>query len=389
MLLWLGISTAFLVFVTIILYHYFNIRADRKFHPHAKNELIIKFIDGTSQEDMNALHKKEKCTIMDSYDELGFYRITSKRKMRRMLKQYSKSKLIEYAEPNHVYKAFYTPNDPYYPGYQYGPQKVAAPAAWDITQSSANIKIAIIDTGVQPNHPELAGKLLPGYDYVDWDPNTSDGNGHGTHVAGIAAAATNNGVGIAGMAPFASIIPIRSLDNYGNGLLSSVANGIVYAANNGAHVVNLSLGSPTNDSFLQAAVQYAWDRGAVVIAAAGNDNTSTPFYPAYLPGVVAVASTNSSDVKSAFSNYGTWVDVAAPGDQILSTYVGTSYAYLSGTSMAAPHVSGLAALLASQGRSNTNIRDCIVFTCDPIPGTGTYWTQGRINALRAVQQPVL
>ncbi|WIV17218.1 S8 family peptidase [Paenibacillus polygoni] len=309
--------------------------------------------------------------------------------MRKILKQYSKSKLIEFAEPNHRYEAFFTPNDPFFPGYQYGPQRVEAPAAWNITQSSANIRIAIVDTGVQSDHPELAGKLLPGYDYVDWDPNTSDGNGHGTHVAGIAAAATNNGVGIAGMAPFASIIPIRSLDNNGNGLLSSVANGIVFAANNGAHVVNLSLGSLANDSFLQAAVQYAWDRGAVVIASAGNSNSTIPVYPASLPGVVSVASTNSSDVKSTFSNYGTWVDVAAPGEQILSTYTGTSYAYLSGTSMAAPHVSGLAALLASQGRTNTNVRDCIVFTCDPIPGTGTYWTQGRINALRAVQQPVL
>ncbi|WP_454191082.1 S8 family peptidase [Paenibacillus sp. Marseille-Q7038] len=389
MLLWLGLSIATLVLFTIVLYHYLDKRADRKFHPHAQNELIIKFMDGTSQEDQDALHKKTKCTIMESYDELGFYRIISNRKMRRMLKQYSKSKLIEFAEPNHVYKAFFTPNDSFFPGYQYGPQRVMAPAAWDITQSSANIRIAIIDTGVQPDHPELVGKLLPGYDYVDWEPNSSDGNGHGTHVAGIAAAATNNGVGIAGMAPFASIIPIRSLDNNGNGLLSSVANGIVYAANNGAHVVNLSLGSLANDSFLQAAVQYAWDRGAVVIASAGNSNSSTPVYPAYLPGVVSVASTNSSDVKSTFSNYGAWVDVAAPGEQILSTYVGTSYAYLSGTSMAAPHVSGLAALLASQGRSNTNVRDCIVFTCDPIPGTGTYWTQGRINALRAVQQPVL
>ncbi|WP_236570636.1 S8 family serine peptidase [Paenibacillus sp. An7] len=254
MLLWLGLFITSLIMFSIILYRYLDKRADSRFHPHAKNELIIKFMDGISQEDMNALHKKTKCTIMESYDDLGFYRITSKRKMRKMLKQYSKSKLIKFAEPNHRYEAFFTPNDPFFPGYQYGPQRVEAPAAWNITQSSVNIRIAIVDTGIQSDHPELAGKLLPGYDYVDWDPNTSDGNGHGTHVAGIAAAATNNGIGIAGMAPFASIIPIRSLDNNGNGLLSSVANGIVFAANNGAHVVNLSLGSLANDSFLQAAV---------------------------------------------------------------------------------------------------------------------------------------
>lgn len=388
--MWLGFEllAAAVIVLSTITFRYLDKRADSKFHPHAPNELIIKFVEGTSQDEMNALYKKTKCTVIDYYEDLGFYRITSKRKMRKMLKTYSKHKLIESAEPNHVYKALYTPNDPFFPGYQYAPQKVLAPAAWDISQSSPAIRIAIVDTGVQPDHPELAGKLLPGYDYVDWDPNTSDGNGHGTHVAGIAAASTNNGVGIAGMAPLASIIPIRSLDNSGNGLLSSVANGIVYAANNGAHVVNLSLGSPANDSFLQAAVQYAWDRGAVVIAAAGNDNTTTPMYPAYLPGVVAVASTNASDVKSAFSNYGAWVDVAAPGDQILSTYLGSSFAYLSGTSMATPLVSGLAALLAAQGRSNTNVRDCIVFTCDPIAGTGTFWAHGRINALRAVQQPV-
>ncbi|MCM3781791.1 S8 family peptidase [Neobacillus mesonae] len=388
MWLWLGLSLAAIILLSIFIYRFLDRRADSKFHPHAPNELIIKFLDGTSQEDMDALHKKAKCAVMESYDDLGWVRINSKRKMRRMLNQYSKHDLIEFAEPNHEYRAIYTPNDPFYPGYQYGPQKVQAPAAWDITQSAGGIRIAIVDTGVQLNHPELAGKLLPGYDYVDWDPNPSDGNGHGTHVAGIAAAATNNGLGIAGMAPLASIIPIRSLDNSGSGLLSSVANGIVYAANNGAHVVNLSLGSPANDSFLEAAVQYAWDRGAVVIAAAGNENTSSPVYPAYLPGVVAVASVNASDVKSGFSNYGSWVDVAAPGDQIVSTYLGSSFAYLSGTSMAAPHVAGLAALLASQGRSNINVRDCIVFTCDPIPGTGTYWAHGRINALRAVQQPV-
>ena len=139
--------------------------------------------------------------------------------------------------------------------------KINAPAAWDISQSNSSIKIAIIDTGVQLNHPELASKLLPGYDYVSYDTIPEDGNGHGTHVAGITASVTNNGAGIAGVAPLASIVPIRVLDDSGMGTMGNVGNGLVYAANNGIQVVNLSLGGPVGDAFLQAAVQYAWDRG--------------------------------------------------------------------------------------------------------------------------------
>src|SRR5690606_25278591 len=138
----------------------------------------------------------------------------------------------------------------------------------------------------------------------------------------------------------------------------------IYAADQGAKVINLSLGSPFSAYTLQRAVDYAWSRGAVVIAAAGNENTNTPHYPAAYPNVIAVASVNANDSKSVFSNYGQWVDVAAPGSEILSTYPDNRYAYLSGTSMAAPHVSGLAALLASQGRSNAEIRDTILSNAD-------------------------
>lgn len=226
--------------------------------------------------------------------------------MHRMLKHYKDHELIEHAEPNYLVEASFTPNDPFFP-YQYNLSKINAPTAWDITQSNSSVKIAIIDTGVQLNHPELASKLLPGYDYVDYDNIPEDGNGHGTHVAGIAASVTNNGVGIAGVAPLASIVPLRVLDNNGQGTVGNVGNGLVYAANNGVQVVNLSLGGPMGDAFLQAAVQYAWDRGAVIIAAAGNDNTSFPIVPASYPNVIAVASTNTSDLKSNFSNYGSWL----------------------------------------------------------------------------------
>ncbi|MEI4618354.1 S8 family serine peptidase, partial [Bacillus cereus] len=135
---------------------------------------------------------------------------------------------------------------------------------------------------------------------------------------------------------------------------------------------------------LQQAIQYAWNKGAVIVAAAGNTGTTAPNYPAYYENVIAVASTDSNDKKSSFSTYGTWVDVAAPGSNIYSTYKGNSYQTLSGTSMATPHVAGLAALLAKKGYTNTQIRQIIEKSADKITGTGTYWQNGRINANKAV-----
>lgn len=382
----LGISAAALLAIGFIYRYVEDKLATKKFHPHAPKQLLIKFKEGTTADKMYTLHKKAKCNVAETYEDLGWYRIESRKKMQRMLKHYKDHVLIEHVEPNYYLQASFTPNDPFFP-YQYNLPKINAPAAWDISQSNSSVKIAIIDTGVQLNHPELAGKILPGYDYVDYDNIPEDGNGHGTHVAGIAASITNNGVGIAGVAPLASIVPLRVLDNNGQGTTGNVGNGLVYAANNGIQVVNLSLGGPTGEAFLQAAVQYAWDRGAVIIAAAGNDNTSYPIVPASYPNVIAVASTNPSDLKSNFSNYGSWVDMAAPGDTILSTYLGGSYAYLSGTSMAAPHVAGVAALLAARGKTNAQIRDALCFASDPVSGSGVYWTYGRLNAYQSLQVP--
>jgi thermitase len=245
--------------------------------------------------------------------------------------------------------------------------------------------IAIVDTGVQYDHPDLSGKVYLGYNFVDgnWDPY--DLNGHGTHCAGIAAAVTDNGIGIAGMAPNASILAVKVLDANGSGTLDNVASGIEYAADAGANVISLSLGGPSGSTTLQNAVDYAWNKGAVLVAAAGNNGSSAPTYPAYYSNVISVAATDSNDNKPSWSNYGSWVDVAAPGVNIYSTYPTNRYAYLSGTSMATPHVSGLAALLAAQGRTNSQIRAAIQNTADPIAGTGTYWKYGRINAANAVR----
>jgi thermitase len=384
---WLALASS--VFIIILLFYtvkyivtLFYPEPPTDFEP---NQMIVKFNKSVCEERATEIHRKNKCTVLEENNDLGFHLVYTKKNIKKIMSIYNELDEVEYVEPNYIFKASYVPNDSFY-SFQYGPQKVQAPLAWDVTRSNSSIKIAIVDTGVQLNHPDLTPKLLPGYNFVDGNTNPSDGNGHGTHVAGIAAAATNNSLGIAGTAPLASILPVRALDNAGNGTLTNIANAIVYAADQGAQVINLSLGAPQGAVTLENAINYAWNKGAFIVASAGNDGANIITYPAYYDNVIAVASTDQNDQKSSFSNYGTWVEVAAPGTNILSTYIGSYYAYLSGTSMACPHVAGLAALLAAQGKNNIQIRDNIQTTADPILGTGSYWTYGRINANRAVRQ---
>ncbi|PTX64360.1 thermitase [Melghirimyces profundicolus] len=355
---------------------------------YVKGEVIVKFKSGTTNSEKAQAHKNENATLKERNDhkKVKFDLVKVKgRSVEEAIQEYKGNSDVEYAEPNYIFKADWVPNDTYYNSYQWGPQKVQAEAAWDYTRSSGSTRIAIVDTGVQYDHPDLNAKVTRGYDFVgnDWYPY--DYNGHGTHVAGTAAAETNNSTGVAGMAPNAEIFAVRVLDANGSGTLADVADGIVHSADYGSDVINLSLGSPSGSSTLKSAVDYAWNRGAVVVAAAGNAGTSTKHYPAAYANAIAVGATDPNDNKASFSSYGTWVDVAAPGVDILSTYPTNSYAYLSGTSMATPHVAGLAGLLDAQGRSKSNIRAAIENTADWTPGTGTYWAHGRINAYDAVR----
>lgn len=301
-----------------------------------------------------------------------------------LIKSFKGNPNIEYIEPNYIYSAQFTPNDPSLSS-QWAWSVIQAFQAWDTTQGSASTVIAVVDTGVMNTHTDLDAKIVAGFDYVDNDSTPQDGNGHGTHVSGTSAAETNNATGGAGTCPNCSVMGVRVLDNNGSGTLANVANGITYAADHGAKVINLSLGG-TGSTTLQTAVDYAWGRGVFLACAAGNSNTSstTSAYPAAYPNCFAIASTNSSDARSSFSNYGSWVEVAAPGEGIYSTWNTGSYNTISGTSMATPHVAGLAGLLASQGLTNAQIWSRICSTSDPISGTGTLWTCGRINANRAV-----
>jgi type VII secretion-associated serine protease mycosin len=237
-----------------------------------------------------------------------------------------------------------------YADQQWALPKTRTTDAWP-QSTGAGVTVAVIDTGVDAGHPDLAGQVLPGIDFVtDTQGVSTDPNGHGTHVAGIIAALTDNSLGVAAVAPDAKILPVRVLDAAGNGYASDAAAGVVYAADHGADVINLSFGSATRSGTLSAAIDYARDQGVVVVAAAGNGRAkgSPVTYPAADPGVIAVAATDSSDKIASYSSMGNYIDVAAPGSDIVSTYpAGTGYATMFGTSMAAAHVAGIAALVIS------------------------------------------
>jgi subtilisin family serine protease len=296
---------------------------------------------------------------------------------------------VEYAEPDHTAYALNTANDPFFTqGSQWHLTKIQAPSAWSITTGSANVMVAVVDSGVNASHPDLAGRVLPGYDFVANDTDASDENGHGTGVAGVISPSTNNGVGVAGVSWNTTILPVRVLDASGAGSYSAIANGIIYAADRGAKVINLSLGGTASSRVLQDAVNYAWSKQAVLVAAAGNNGNSILVYPAACANVVAVAATNSSDVRPTWSNFGSYVDVAAPGANIFSVSGTSQYASWNGTSFASPVAAGVVALAASVNPqlTNTQLVDNLITNSDDIGviGFDTFYGNGRVNAFRSV-----
>lgn len=255
------------------------------------------------------------------------------------------------------------PNDPRY-GEQWALPVIGLPEAWE-NLPSRTVTVAVIDSGICMNHPDLQGRITQGYDFVDDDNDPTDTFGHGCGVAGVIAANSNNGIGIAGVAPNVQIMPLRVLNEVGLGSYSSIANAIVYAVDNGAEIINLSLAGPTSSVILEAAVAYAVDSGVVVIAAAGNFGREGAFYPAAYPSVIAVGSVDPVTLaQSSFSNYGSDIDVWAPGRDILTTNMIGDYEFVSGTSFAAPIVAGITALSEAYNEP-LNTEDGIVFLYPP------------------------
>ena len=265
------------------------------------------------------------------------------------------------ATPNYVRRALEVPDDPYMGSAMAYLDTIRMTQAWDLSHGAGDVTIAVVDTGVSPV-ADLADRLLPGHNFVQDDdvsfdsepaPDPGDARdtsavGHGTLVAGIAAAKTNNGVGIAGVAWDAHVLPVKVLNYYGAGDDFLIGKGIVWAADHGADIINLSLGGAAERGGLCESVKYATSRGALVVAAAGNGEDRAAMYPAACPGAFAVTATDANGDFTYFSNYGGWVDLAAPGVQITSTRNDGGYIAQDGTSFAAPIVSGVAALVRAQ-----------------------------------------
>lgn len=282
--------------------------------------------------------------------------------------------------------------DPYR-AQQWALDDLRAETAW-ASSTGSGVDIAVVDTGVAASHADLAGRYCTGVAFLGSNGvaqiggGTSDPNGHGTHVAGIALAGSGDSVGIAGVAPASRLIPVRVLDAAGSGSSSDVARGIIWAVDHGAEIVNLSLGGPATAA-VASAVAYAEQHGVLVVAAAGNDGPTGPAnYPAALDTALAVASYDEGGSLSWFSTRGAYVDVAAPGSGIVSTYRDGRWTYMSGTSMATPHVAGVAALLLAEdpGLSPAQLRTRISSTASeagPI-GFDTGYGWGHIDPVAAL-----
>ncbi len=300
------------------------------------------------------------------------------------------------ARPVRTFHIFGTPNDAEYQQ-QWAMSTVQAPAAWDTTTGEGKpVTVAVIDTGIDLQHPDLQDHVVPGLDMIAKTDKGRDGNGHGTHVAGIVGAVANNGKGIAGMNWGARLMPIRVMGADGSGADVDIADGIRWAADHGAQVLNMSLGGYQDGESIREAVAYAVNKGCLVVAAMGNDNSGEPAYPAALPGVLAVGATGQQDQRASFSNTGSWMGLSAPGVGIFSTLPTYAtkiphkrpYGPLSGTSMAAPLVAGLASLVWSRHPewSAKQVAQRLEQTADDLgtAGKDDQFGAGRINAQKAL-----
>ena len=367
------------------------------------DEIVVKFAPGVTEQArgrLRALYNLAK--KRDSYKKGAFtvYTTPNPHAVANLLKH---EQGVVYAEQNaYAYATAFVPNDTYY-GYQWDMRRIGMEQAWTVSQG-AGVVVAVVDTGVRQSLEDLAEtNFTAGYDFVNGDTDPTDDEGHGSHVCGTIAQSTNNGIGVAGIAYEATIMPVKVLDKTGSGSYTDIADGIDWAADHGAAVINMSLGGSTDLAVLHDACDYAWNKGVVIVVAAGNAASSAPQYPAAYPVCISVTATDSLDRLASYSSYGETVDIAAPGgdsndsngdgysDMILqNTFVRRTegYYFFAGTSMAAPHVSGVAALVkaVNPSLSNSQIRAILEDNAEDLGTSG--WDQYYGNGLVDAAAPV-
>ena len=302
---------------------------------HVPDEIIVKFKPGVGRSEIAKINSQHGTSVVYTSPFAGFKRIKIPKGLSaaKMVERFSKNPNVEYAELNNIVHAFGVPNDPYY-SYQWHLDNsmyggIGMEEAWDLSDG-AGVIVAVIDTGVA-HHPtsnkdDLAGtSFVAGYDFVNNDDDPTDDHGHGTHVTGTIAQSTNNGRGVAGVAHGCSIMPVKVLNSAGSGTDAGVADGILFAADNGAQVINMSLGGPDWSETLQEAVAYAYNQGVTIICASGNEGSYQVSYPAAYDNCIAVGATTYDEGVAPYSNRGDSLDLTAPGGNLYEDLNGDGY----------------------------------------------------------------
>ena len=381
-------------------------------HPPETGRFLVEPAAHADPRALADLHERLGGRVLQDLPAIGWQIVAADpRRVDEVRRSYAASPLVARVEPDRAYRLAHTPNDPYWP--MWNLQHIHADTAWDVTRGSSSVKVAVIDTGLETTHPDIAANVwtnpgeipgngidddgdgyvddVHGWDFVNNDPVPDDVWSHGTSCAGIIAAVQDNSLGVTGIAPLVQIVPLKACNDSGYLYDSYVVPALLYAADHGCQVISMSFYGDQVTPSEAAAIDYCWAHGCLPVAAAGNDSQVFPYYPGAYEHTLAVGAHDVSDNRSSFSNFGSWVDVAAPGEGISTTTTGAGYTSgFAGTSGACPHVAGIAALLFSLVPTATNaqvrdaIEDSAIFTNGG--GTGEWTDYGRADARAALDR---